>query len=46
MSEPSPSAPLEFSQDEMREFGYQVIDTLVDYYASRADRTGGGKAGL
>ena len=38
MSEPSSSAPLEFSQDEMREFGYQVIDTLVDYYASRADR--------
>ncbi len=38
MSEPSPSAPLEFSQDEMRELGYQVIDTLVDYYASRAER--------
>ncbi len=38
MSESSPSAPLEFSQDEMRELGYQVIDTLVDYYASRAER--------
>lgn len=29
---------LEFSGDEMREIGYRVIDMLVDYHESRADR--------
>lgn len=29
---------LAFSCDEMREFGYQVIDRLIDYYDGRADR--------
>ena len=29
---------LEFSSDEMREIGYRVIDMLVDYHGSRADR--------
>ncbi len=38
MSEPSPRSSLQFDGDEMREFGYHVIDTLVDYYASRAER--------
>lgn len=27
---------LEFSADEMREFGYHVIDMLIDYYQNRA----------
>ena len=35
MDEPS---RLQFSGDEMRAIGYHVIDTLVDYYASRAER--------
>ena len=35
MNEPG---PLEFSSKEMREFGYQVIDDLIDYYETRADR--------
>ncbi len=38
MSESSHSEALEFSSDEMREIGYQVIDMLVDYHESRADR--------
>lgn len=38
MSESLPRKALELSGDEMRELGYQVIDMLVDYYASRADR--------
>ncbi|MCY3833869.1 MAG: aminotransferase class I/II-fold pyridoxal phosphate-dependent enzyme [Chloroflexi bacterium] len=29
---------LEFSGDEMRAMGYRVIDMLVDYYESRAER--------
>lgn len=29
---------LAFSREEMREFGYQVIDQLIDYYDGRADR--------
>ncbi len=29
---------LDLSPEEMREFGYQVVDTLIDYYQSRADR--------
>ncbi|MCY4018078.1 MAG: pyridoxal-dependent decarboxylase [Chloroflexi bacterium] len=38
MSEAAPRTHLQFDGDEMREFGYQVIDTLVDYYANRAER--------
>ena len=38
MSEPSPRTSLQFDSDEMREFGYRVIDSLVEYYASRAER--------
>jgi len=38
MSEPSPRSSLQFDSEEMREFGYRVIDKLVDYYASRAER--------
>ena len=37
-SEPSPRKSLQLNGDEMREFGYHVIDTLVDYYESRAER--------
>ena len=29
---------LSFSRDEMRAFGYQVIDQLIDYYDGRAER--------
>ena len=29
---------LAFSSEEMREFGYQVIDRLIDYYDGRAER--------
>ena len=29
---------LDLSPEQMREFGYQVIDTLIDYYQNRADR--------
>ena len=29
---------LDLSPEEMREFGYKVVDTLIDYYQSRADR--------
>ena len=29
---------LAFSREEMREFGYQVIDRLIDYYDGRAER--------
>lgn len=29
---------LAFSREEMREFGYQVIDRLIDYYADRAQQ--------
>ena len=29
---------LDLSPEQMREFGYQVIDTLIDYYENRADR--------
>ena len=29
---------LAFSREEMREFGYQVIDRLIDYYGERAER--------
>lgn len=29
---------LAFSREEMREFGYQVIDQLIDYYEGRAER--------
>ena len=29
---------LAFSSEEMREFGYQVIDQLIDYYDGRAER--------
>ena len=29
---------LGFSREEMREFGYQVIDRLIDYYEERAER--------
>ena len=36
---------LAFSREEMREFGYQVIDRLIDYYEERAAATGGGHAG-
>ncbi|MCY4536956.1 MAG: pyridoxal-dependent decarboxylase [Chloroflexi bacterium] len=38
MSQPSPRSSLQFDGDEMREFGYRVIDSLVDYYASRAEK--------
>jgi len=38
MSDSSGRQALEFSGDEMREIGYRVIDTLVEYYESRADR--------
>ena len=38
MSDPSQRETLQFSREEMREFGYHVIDTLLDYYESRADR--------
>ena len=38
MSERSERTPLQFDSDEMREFGYRVIDSLVEYYASRAER--------
>lgn len=38
MSEASARRLLQFSGDEMREFGYQVIDSLVEYYAGRAER--------
>ncbi|MCY4062219.1 MAG: decarboxylase, partial [Chloroflexi bacterium] len=33
-----PRSTLEFSSDEMREIGYQVIDMLVDYYDGRAEK--------
>ena len=29
---------LAFNREEMREFGYQVIDRLIDYYDGRAER--------
>ena len=29
---------LQFSREEMREFGYHIIDTLIDYYDTRSDR--------
>ncbi len=29
---------LSFSREEMREFGYQVIDRLIDYYDGRTER--------
>lgn len=32
------AAHLQLSADEMRAFGYQVIDALIDYYGSRAER--------
>lgn len=38
MSGPLHRQALEFSSDEMREIGYRVIDMLVDYHESRADR--------
>lgn len=38
MGESSPRSALQFDDDEMRQFGYRVIDSLVDYYASRAER--------
>ncbi len=38
MSERSARTSLQFDSDEMREFGYRVIDSLVEYYASRAER--------
>ncbi|MCY4071860.1 MAG: pyridoxal-dependent decarboxylase [Chloroflexi bacterium] len=38
MSKSSPRSSLQFDGDEMRKFGYHVIDTLVDYYAGRAER--------
>ena len=38
MSDSAQRQALEFSRDEMREIGYRVIDMLVDYYESRADR--------
>ncbi len=38
MSQKSQKHRLEFSQDEMREIGYRVIDMLVDYQAERAER--------
>ena len=38
MSDSLQRQTLEFSSDEMREIGYQVIDMLVDYYEDRADR--------
>ena len=34
---------LAFSREEMREFGYQVIDRLIDYYEERADLPVAGK---
>ena len=34
---------LQFSSEEMREFGYHVIDTLIDYYEKRAQRPVAGK---
>ena len=34
---------LQFSSEEMREFGYHVIDTLIDYYDKRSDRPVAGK---
>lgn len=38
MIESSPGTHLQLDDDEMRELGYHVVDTLVDYYASRARR--------
>ena len=38
MSAPSPRKSLQLNGDEMREFGYHVIDTLVDYFESRSAR--------
>ena len=36
---------LSFSRDEMRAFGYQVIDRLIDYYDARAERPVAGELG-
>ncbi|MDE2747581.1 MAG: aminotransferase class I/II-fold pyridoxal phosphate-dependent enzyme [Chloroflexota bacterium] len=38
MSDSSQRQALQFDREEMREFGYQVIDSLVDYYESRAEK--------
>ena len=38
MGEETRRQTLEFSSREMREIGYRVIDMLVDYYDSRAER--------
>ena len=38
MNDSSQRQALQFSHEEMREFGYQVIDSLVDYYESRAGK--------
>ncbi len=38
MSEDSGKAILEFSSEEMRAFGYRVIDQLIDYYQTRRDK--------
>ena len=38
MSDSSAKQALEFSSEEMRALGYQVIDMLVDYYGSRASK--------
>ena len=38
MDERTGREKLDLSSDEMRRLGYQVIDTLIDYYETRADR--------
>ncbi len=38
MSDSSQRHKLQISRDEMREFGYQVIDSLLDYYDTRAEK--------
>lgn len=38
MSEEKQRKTLELSREEMRDFGYRVIDMLLDYYDERADK--------
>ena len=38
MSDSFQKQALEFSSDEMREIGYQIIDMLVDYHDGRAEK--------
>ena len=38
MSDSLPRQTLDLSREEMREFGYRVIDMLLDYYDERADK--------